>query len=87
MDEQSGSNPATALAWRISRNICALSDGERHIGHIVKIGGRWHAYDAMHTNETADGFCNLGTFAALESAKAALEQCYLQRSLSYAGAA
>jgi hypothetical protein len=87
MNAQSGHNPASALAWRISSHICALSDGERHVGHIVRIGGRWHAYDAMHSNETGDGFLNLGTFAAVESAKGAVEQCYLQRPLSYAGAA
>lgn len=87
MDQQCGMNPAAALAWRISSQICALSDGERHVGHIVKIGGRWHAYDAMHANETGDGFRNLGTFAALEPAKAAVEQSYHLRSLSYAGAA
>ena len=87
MNKQSGSNPAAALAWRISGQICALSDGERHVGHLVKIGGRWHAYDAMHSNETRDGFRNLGTFVSLDSAKEAVEQSYLQRSLSYAGAA
>jgi hypothetical protein len=87
MDEQSGYNPAAALAWKISGHICALSDGERHVGHVVRIGGRWHAYDAMHSNETGDGFRSLGTFAAVESAKRTVEQCYLQRSLLYAGAA
>jgi hypothetical protein len=87
MDEQNGSNPAIALAWQSSRHMCALSDGERHIGHIVRIGGRWHAFDGMHSNETANGFRSLGTYVALESAKGAVEQIYLQRPLSYAGAA
>jgi hypothetical protein len=83
MDQQ----PAAALAWRISGHICALSDGERHVGHIVKIGGRWHAYDAMHSNETADGFRSLGTFVALEPAKEAVEQSYRTLPLTFAGAA
>jgi hypothetical protein len=87
MDQRSGYNPAAALAWRISGHICALSDGERHVGHIVKISGRWHAYDAMHSNETGDGFRSLGTFVSLEPAKGAVAQSYLQRPLSYAGAA
>ncbi len=87
MEQQGGFNPAADLAWRVSGHICALSDGERHIGHTVKIGGRWHAFDAMHSNERGDGFLSLGTFAAVETAKQAVEQCYLQRPLSFAGAA
>jgi hypothetical protein len=38
-------------AWRHSASICALADGERHLGHIVQIGGRWYAFDATHFNE------------------------------------
>jgi hypothetical protein len=87
MNEQGGYNPDAALAWRTSSHICALSDGERHVGHVVRIGGRWHAYDAMHPNETGDGFRSLGTYVSPESAKGAVEQSYLQRPLSYAGAA
>ena len=77
----------TALAWRISGHMCALSDGERHIGHVVRIGGRWHAYDAMHSNETSDGFRSLGSFAAVNSAKSAVEQSYRLLPLQFAGAA
>lgn len=60
-------------AWRNSPEICALADGERHLGHIVQIGGRWHAFDATHFNESADGFRGLGSFASLSSAKEAVE--------------
>lgn len=80
-------NPTGAAAWRNSAQICALSDEERHIGHIVKIGGRWHAFDAVHSNETGDGFRSLGTFAAPESAKRAVEQSCHPLPLSFAGAA
>jgi hypothetical protein len=87
MDSYSGLNPAGKLAWRISSQICALSDGERHVGHIVRIGGRWHAYDAMHSNETGDGFLCLGTFVAVESARDAVEQSYSLLPVRFAGAA
>ena len=65
---------AGAPAWRISEHICALSDSERHLGHIVKIGARWHAYDATRSSETGDGFLCLGTFVSMDSAKHAIEQ-------------
>jgi hypothetical protein len=77
----------TALAWRISGHICALSDGERHVGHVVRIGGRWHAYDAMHSNEAGDGFQCLGTFSAVDPAKDAVEQSYRVLPHQFAGAA
>jgi hypothetical protein len=75
------------LAWRNSGHICALSDGERHVGHILRIGGRWHAFDAMHSNEAGDGFRSLGTFATVGSAKEAVEQSYRLWPVRYAGAA
>jgi len=77
----------TTQAWRDSDHICALSDGERHIGHVVKIGGRWHAFDATHSNEAGDGFRPLGTFTALNAAKQAVEQGYSLLPLPLAGAA
>ena len=75
------------LTWRHSDHICALSDGERHVGHIVKIGGRWHAFDAMHSNRTGDGFRSLGSFASESSAKSVVEQCYRALPVSFAGVA
>jgi hypothetical protein len=79
---------AGAPAWRISAHICALSDGERHLGHIVKVGARWHAYDATHSNETGDGFLCLGNFVSTESARDAVEQsCGYRRRGSFQGAA
>jgi hypothetical protein len=79
---------AGAPAWRISAQICALSDGERHLGHTVKMGARWHAYDATHTNAAADGFLCLGNFVSVESAKNAVEQsCGQSGQNSLVGAA
>jgi len=60
--------------WRDSAAVCALADGERHLGHIVRIGANWHAFDATHFNEEGNGFRSLGTFASILAAKAAVEQ-------------
>ena len=82
MNQNGTHAPAAArLEWRNSDHICALSDGERHVGHIVKIGGRWHAFDAMHSNEKGDGFRSLGTFASVGPAREAVEQGYLATPL------
>jgi hypothetical protein len=67
--------------------MCALADGERHLGHVVKEGAHWHAYDATHANESGDGFLCLGNFVSLDSAKSAVEQsCGVSRP-SFRGAA
>jgi hypothetical protein len=74
-------------AWRDSEGICALADGERHMGHIVKIGERWYAFDATHFNEESDGFRRLGSFACTSSAKEAVELSSCPASIQYVGAA
>lgn len=76
-----------APSWRNSSEICALADGERHLGHILQIGGRWYAFDATHSNEDGDGFLNLGSFAGISSAKEAVELSSGAGVLTYAGAA
>lgn len=77
-----------AAAWRNSKDICALADGERHLGHILQIGGRWYAFDATHFNENSDGFRGLGSFASMLSAKQAVEVCSSHGGLlQFAGAA
>jgi hypothetical protein len=73
--------------WRNSPKICALADGERHLGHTVRIGERWYAFDATHFNENADGFRNLGSFASLVSAREAVELNSCRVIPEYAGAA
>ena len=74
-------------AWRNSNSVCALADGERHLGHILKIGGRWLAYDATHFNEESNGFRSLGTFASQSAAKEAVVLCGTPALQFYAGAA
>lgn len=90
MDKKSGITMAPA--WRNSNSICALADGERHMGHVLKIGGRWHAFDGMHLNEESNGFRSLGSFASLTAAKEAVVQSNdgqrdRDRLAMYAGAA
>lgn len=85
--DPTGKPDVATLKWRYSAHICALSDGERHVGHIVKIGGRWHAFDAMHSNDRGDGFRSLGSFASESPAKDAVEQCYRLLPVSFAGVA
>jgi hypothetical protein len=72
MNQNKGLSRATP-AWRNSKTICALADGERHLGHVLKIGGRWHAFDATHFNDESNGFRSIGTFASLSAAKEAVE--------------
>lgn len=87
MNRHSGLCTGEPLVWRNSYHICVLSDSERHIGHMVRIGGRWHAFDATHSNAAGDGFRSAGTFVAAESARNAVEQSYRSLQMSFAGAA
>jgi hypothetical protein len=60
-------------AWRDSDAVCALANGERHLGHALNIDGRWHAFDATHLNQDSNGFRFLGTFESAASAKSSVE--------------
>jgi len=80
-------NNPLAPAWRNSNEICALADGERHLGHILKIGERWYAFDGTRLDEESGGFRRLGSFPTVESAKGAVETASCQGPLQFAGAA
>ena len=67
--------------------VCALADEERHLGHIMLIGGRWHAFDATHFNDESNGFRSLGTFASVEAAKESVVQSISHAPAKFAGAA
>jgi hypothetical protein len=86
MDSENSFRPV----WRDSAEICALADEERHLGHILRVGGRWHAFDATHFNEESNGFRRLGSFASKSAAKEAVErsgrQAALPRAACVAGA-
>ena len=33
-------------AWRDGEDLCALADGDRHLGHVIN-EGEWQAFDAL----------------------------------------
>jgi hypothetical protein len=66
-------NSESAPSWRESSNVCALADSERHLGHAVRAGKYWIAYDAMHLNPANDGFRIIGTFETVADARRAIE--------------
>jgi hypothetical protein len=70
-------------AWRDSTNVCAFSDHERHLGHIVRACEGWLAFDATHANEQGSWFRLLGYFPAITMAKEAVQLATL--SLQQAG--
>jgi hypothetical protein len=59
--------------WRDSPSVCALADDHRHLGHIVKAGDCWLAFDATHSGGTNSGFCLLGSWTNIALAKCAVE--------------
>jgi hypothetical protein len=67
-----------AATWRDSGSICSLADAERHLGHIIRAGDYWLAFDATHINETGTGFRLLGCCANVAAAKQAVEQLVLK---------
>ena len=69
--------PVIPRSWRNSTDICALADSERHFGHVIKTE-QWHAYDAIHSNESSKGFKYLGPFVDLAAAKQAVESAVAQ---------
>jgi len=62
-----------AATWYVSSEVCALADSERHLGHAVRQGDAWLAFDAMRANRTGIGFSCLGRFANVIAAKRAIE--------------
>jgi len=67
-----------AATWRDSGSICSLADAERHLGHIIRAGDCWLAFDATHVNDTGTGFRLLGCCANIDAAKHAVEQLVLR---------
>jgi hypothetical protein len=63
--------------WQQRGDVCTLADSDRHLGHIINLGV-WHAFDAIHLNETGDGFKSVGLFETIDLAKAAVEQSIAQ---------
>jgi hypothetical protein len=60
--------PAERPGWRISDGVCTRADNERHLAHIVRLGGRWFAFDATRSSDEGGGFLFLGSFTRKETA-------------------
>ncbi len=60
--------------WRDSSSVCSLADSERHLGHLVRAGSHWLAFDATHVNDNGTGFRVLGGYTSITAAKRAVEQ-------------
>jgi hypothetical protein len=65
--------PNKASGWFDSSEVCALSDTDRHLGHVVFNQKHWDAFDATHLNAARDGFKYLGAYPNSAQAKAAVE--------------
>jgi|SRR5947209_2995984 len=85
MSENTGIHPNDRV-WRNSSSICALADRERHLGHVLRVGRQWHAFDATQFNEESNGFRELGSFASLSAAKDAVGQSLALKTVPYAAA-
>lgn len=59
--------------WYLGSDVCALSDSERHLGHAVKEGDFWTAYDAIHPDPLRNGFLTLGRFRNIVGAIEAIQ--------------
>jgi hypothetical protein len=59
--------------WLDSGSICCLADAERHLGHIVKAGSYWLAFDATRSNESGTWFRFLGVCVGISAAKRVVE--------------
>jgi hypothetical protein len=70
-------------AWRDSSHIHALSDDERHLGHVIKTD-QWEAFDATHSNAAGNGFRYLGSFAGIRTAKEEVERSVARAAVKLA---
>jgi hypothetical protein len=57
--------------WCDSESLCAVSDDDRHLGHILRARG-WQAFDSTKLNETGDSYRYIGTFPNKRQAKEAV---------------
>jgi hypothetical protein len=62
------------LKWRDGSHTCALSDSERHLGHLFESEGKWTAFDATRPNRTKTGPKRVGVFDSLEQSRRELER-------------
>ena len=67
------SQTAAKAAWHDSSTVCAYSNEDRHLGHIVRTPGGWIAFDATHATTQGNAFRPLGFFRSVENAREAVE--------------
>lgn len=65
-------------SWKTSEYVCAFSDDERHLGHVIRTE-QWNAFDATRLGEASGGFKYLGSFADLARAMQAVERSVEQK--------
>jgi hypothetical protein len=71
-----------AATWRDSSEVCALADNQRHLGHVVRAGDCWLAFDATRSNSAGTGFRLIGSWMDIAVAKRALEEVLIRDSSS-----
>ena len=67
-------NESQGIIWNIGEHTCALSDSERHLGHVFRDGEKWLAYDAVHSNTKGNDFRFLGRYNSALDARRAVEK-------------
>jgi hypothetical protein len=77
--------PLPTAIWRGSGSVWSLADDERHLGHIVRAGDSWLAFDATHVNESGTGFRLLGCCRDIAQARSAVEQIFEEQAFKSAG--
>lgn len=58
----------TLPKWYVCENVCALSDPERHLAHVVRLQTRWFVFDATHLNIERLGCRYIGSFVRRQTA-------------------
>jgi len=66
-----------AFQWKSTPDVLAVCDSHRHLGHAFRFDD-WHAFDATKLNDTANGFCYLGSFKTIDEARLAIGESLKQ---------
>lgn len=69
-----GTAQLQTVNWCDSPSICCLVDTERLLGHIVRAGMFWLAFDSTHLNKTRTQFRLLGACVDIRVAKFAVQE-------------
>ena len=75
-------NDGPVAGWQTAPGVCALSDGERHLGHVILTEGLWTAFDCTKMDAEYPEFLRLGTFVDAEEAMRAVERSVWSRRMT-----